>query len=119
VDSNFEQTRDVSSVIESWIPVVRAVTENQKLSGFLGKIETISAQYALFQVMDTIRTKHGGEGVPQEFAKRNDFVMDIEMQEASKMIGERYGIELDHFYEYFEERVLNRKCTLTFPSNFI
>ena len=48
--------------------------------------------------MDTIRTKHGGAEVPQEFAKRNDFVLDNEMEEASKLIGERYGIELDQFY---------------------
>jgi hypothetical protein len=44
-----------------------------------------------------------GESVPDDYKKRNDFVMENEMEEASTKIGDRYGIDLSSFYEYYSQ----------------
>jgi len=50
--------------------------------------------------------------VPQEFGKRNDFVVTSEMEQACKEVGRAWEMSLDEFYAYFKASIEQCKNTI-------
>lgn len=52
--------------------------------------------------MQKLRRKNMHERVPQEYGRRNDFVMAVEMKETCNLISKEYGVDLSgDFYKYY------------------
>ena len=53
-----------------------------------------------------------GERVPDEYKKRNDFLLENEMEIATNTIANRFGINLQPFYAFYRKDIRDCKHSL-------
>jgi hypothetical protein len=58
----------------------------------------------MLEVMQSVRRKNMAELVPKEMKKRNDFVLGVEMQETTELIGKKVGLDLSEFFNYYTSK---------------
>jgi hypothetical protein len=103
--------RELTVFITEWLPQIRPLIKSARLAQLMQLIMTVDNKTIADVIMET-RRLNMGERVPDEYKKRNDFLLENEMEIATNTIANRFGINLQPFYAFYRKDIRDCKHSL-------